>query len=325
MGVPACAQKRASYSVPAITVQDLLSSPGSEVRMGMQAGQDSIASVTYAQLFKEGEAHYASLDEQRLKQLPPLPTGYRLFKGLAFDLESKAVASGSNIIVFHIPSASQPEFSKLRILHLEYDELSPTETSWLDKTVIADRWRQESFPLIQKENYVKLSPDFSHRMISSVVDEFGTFVIASLERAEDPPLNKPSTDIGIDVQVSPEAVRAGEEITYTFTISNKGDQEAGYVGFIYNLDPDIDLISFSAERGSCKESRQSTGRVLCLLSGVRTSESVTITIKTRIRHNKLWEGKARENVDTATVVFKEGAADPLYNFVRKQVKTSIIP
>ncbi|MFL6227225.1 MAG: hypothetical protein ACJ741_00435 [Pyrinomonadaceae bacterium] len=324
-GVPGCAQKLANHSVPAVSVQDLGSSPAGGVHTGRQSGTDGIVSVTYAQLFKEGEAHVAPLDERQLRQLPLLPTGYRLFKGLAFYLQTAVVASGNNIVVFHVPSAtSQQEFGKLRILHLEYDELSPTGTSWLDTTVIPDRWQGGYIPLIKKESYVKLSPDFPRRMISSIVDEFGTFIIASLEHTEAPPAGRPFTEVGVDVQVSPRAVRPGQEVTYTFTVSNRGDREAGYIGFIHPLDPNMELISFSSEGGTCKESTQSTGRVVCLFSGVRASGIVTITIKSKIRHNKLWDGQTRDNVDTATVVFKERVSDLQRFFVRKEVKTSII-
>jgi hypothetical protein len=321
----ACAQNRPTRPITIVTSTELFSRAGARSRQNQTPDQDGVASITYAQLFREGDAQFTNVDADTMQRLPQLPTGYRSFKNLGFKLQSKAVASGSNIVVFNVPSAAiEDEFNGLRILHIERDELSPSGMSWVDRTILRGRWREEVYPLISEENFNKLIPDFSARKVSAVTDDFGIFVIASVNTAESSPPPLPFTEIAVAAQASPEKIRAGSEVSYTFTILNKGPRQADYVGLIFNLDMDMDLHSATSSQGSCRESSESTGKVLCFLKPLLPGESSVVEIKAKLRYNKLWS-RGRESVDTATVVVKEHAADLLSTFVQTKVKTIILP
>jgi hypothetical protein len=133
--------------------------------------QDGPVSIIFINLFKEGSISYSPVNLNALEKIPPLPTGHMLFNNLAFRVETKAVWTGANV-VFHLPTVNnRSDFDNLRILHLEYDELSPGLASWVDRTVLPDRG-QEGAPSSPKtkEEYSKLLPNFSARTMTAQVN-----------------------------------------------------------------------------------------------------------------------------------------------------------
>src|SRR5258707_2329199 len=119
----ACAQEKSKRMIPGPSVKELIPESPNEK-------EDGVARITLGQLFKPGSTEYAHVGANALKDAPPLPTGYVLFKDLVYRIKTEAVTASSQLIVFNVPSAeNENDFSKLSILHLEDDEMSPSGSS----------------------------------------------------------------------------------------------------------------------------------------------------------------------------------------------------
>lgn len=103
--------------------------------------QLSSASVTFQQVTQAGTTSQSGID---LGVLPPLPQGY-VFTGLAYDISTNAIFSGSAAVCFNIPSVNT-SFANLRILHLE-------NGVWANRTAPG-----ASSPVICTEGLTSLSP-----------------------------------------------------------------------------------------------------------------------------------------------------------------------
>src|SRR5437773_10697351 len=77
-----CAQEKPKRMVPGSSVKDLV--PESPNEKG-----DGVAQITIGQLFKPGTTEYTRIGAAGLKDAPPLPTGYVLFKDLVFSVKTE--------------------------------------------------------------------------------------------------------------------------------------------------------------------------------------------------------------------------------------------
>lgn len=289
--------------------------------------QDGPVSIKYGALFKEGSVEYDPVDIRALTQLPPLPTGYTIFNNLAYRVVTKAVVSGPNAVVFRISSANnQTDFNHLRILHLEYDELSSTKSSWADRTVLSDN-RHEAALEISRDALNELQPNFAAKTLAAQVSQLGLFVIA-LYNDQSPVPERPFTEMGVFTTSSPDPVKAGGKLTYTITVKNKGFKTAEDVNLSSEMDPDMDVQSVSSSQGSCRNSEQSDGRVLCNLEIMSPGQSATIRIVVKIRRKGAWayDERTRKALNLTTVIFKEHKADmPSYqNAVSREQLTTVL-
>ncbi len=106
-----CAQEKPKRMIQGPSAKDLVPELQNEK-------EDGITQITIGQLFKPGTTEYTRIGAAGLKDAPPLPTGYVLFKDLVFRLKTEAVTAGSQLTVFKISSAeNETQFSKVSILH----------------------------------------------------------------------------------------------------------------------------------------------------------------------------------------------------------------
>ena len=168
----ACAQEKPKQMIPGPSAKELvLESPS--------PNQDGISQIIFAQLFKPGPTEYRHAGTGALKDAPPLPTGYTLFKDRVYDVKTQAIFTASfNITVFNIQSVeNETDFKKLGILHLKYNEMSPARKSWEEVPLFIESADEGIFHYIPKTKYDSLQPDFKSKLIAGVSDEFGLSAI----------------------------------------------------------------------------------------------------------------------------------------------------
>jgi uncharacterized repeat protein (TIGR01451 family) len=290
--------------------------------------EDGPISIIYLQLFQEGSVNYSPVNLSSIEKIPPLPTGYTIFNNLAYRADSKAIWTGAHLI-FYLPSVNkQSDFDNLRILHLEFDELSATRSTWIDRTVLPGDWREGSPEMPKtKAAFDKLLPDFAARKMTAKVDRhLGLFVVARRDPAYKE-AESPFTEMAVSVKSSPEPVRTRGTVTYTITVTNKGPKPAGDV-WVQNLfDVDMDFLSATATQGVCQHSDQSDDRTNCGLGALPAGASATIKIVAKVRHNQLMDEKERQRRNMTIVVFKERPADMMNfaNLVQTEIMTTTRP
>jgi uncharacterized repeat protein (TIGR01451 family)/CSLREA domain-containing protein len=89
---------------------------------------------------------------------------------------------------------------------------------------------------------------------------------------------KAKTDLTLTKEDSPNIVKAGENVTYTLTVSNNGPNASSGVGLSDPLPSTADLVSASPSQGSCTGG----GTVVCTLGTIAKDESATVTIVARL-------------------------------------------
>src|SRR5438552_2644651 len=108
-----CAQEKPNRMIPGPSVKEL-------VPESPNPSQDGVSQIIFSQLFKPGTTEYAHVGNRVLKNAPPFPTGYVLFKDLVFQVKTEAISSGFDITVFNLPSVeNEADFKNLAVLHLE--------------------------------------------------------------------------------------------------------------------------------------------------------------------------------------------------------------
>lgn len=314
----ACAQGKPKRMIPGPSVKQLV--PESPIEK-----EDGIAQITFGEIFKQGITEYVHVGANGLRDTPPLPTGFALYKDLAFRLNSTATISGDQLTVFKLPSAdNETEFSKLNILHLEDDEMSPAGRSWIPVTVVPGGW-DDYFKAVSKAQYDAVLPDFKARRIAAVTNGFGIFVIASSSgvAAES---DDPFTNLEVSPTSSPDPVAEDGEVTYRIVLRNKGPKDVGDVNLKHEIHADLRYVSASSTQGSCKESRESNGRVLCYLGALPIGGTATITVVARVRPNIMLTKDKTEVGNLLEVVFKETPTDLIESRgqIHKQFNTTIL-
>jgi len=85
----------------------------------------------------------------------------------------------------------------------------------------------------------------------------------------------PEADLNVVKTDSPDPIRAGDELTYTVTVTNDGPEESTDVVLTDMLPSNINFVSATPEQGSCSEE---TGIVNCNLGNIASGSSVNIII-----------------------------------------------
>lgn len=299
----ACAQEKAKRMVPGPSVKELVPASPNEK-------EDGISKIIIGQLFKPGNAEYTRIGAGGLKDAPPLPTGYSLFKDLAFDVKTDAITSGYHVFVFSLPSVeTEADFKKLGVLHLEVDEMSPSGKSWVEVTMFPGGW-DDHFHQVSKTQYDSLLPDFKTKHISAISTQLGLFVIASYQDIE-PRSTDPFTRIDLTITTSPDPAAVGQQVAHIITVENKGPNAAGDVNLKYELNHYYEYVSSTTDRGICKRSDLSTVRVLCHLGPVNSGDTVRITIMAHVPRDISLVKDRIEAGNVLELVFKERPTDPV--------------
>lgn len=295
-----CAQEKTKRMIPGPSVKELIPESPNEK-------QDGITQITIGQLFKPGTTEYTRIGMAGLKDAPPLPTGYVLFKDLVYRVRTEAITSGYQLTVFNLSSVeSEADFGKLSILHLEDDEMSPSAFSWNPVTVFPGDW-EEHYHFVSKDQYEALLPDFKSKRITAITHEFGVFAVTLAPESETPSAG-PFTQIEVEPSSSPQPVEVGEEVTHTIIVKNKGPKAAAEV----NLKVDLDAFfgyKGSSTQGACKRSNQSTGTILCYLGAMQPGSTAVITIVGRVSGQPLLTEGINKRGGMLEAVFKANSTD----------------
>jgi len=314
-----CAQEKSKRMIPGPSEKEL-------VPDAPDPNQDGISRILFAQLFKPGPTQYKHVGSGALKNAPPFPTGYTLFKDRVYDVKTQAIiTSAFNITVFNVTSAeNEQEFRKLAILHLEDDEMSPAGKSWNDVTLFTETADERIFHFVPKDRYDSLKPDFKSKQLAGVTDQFGIFAVA-LAPEFGIPSTEPFTQIEVVPSSSPEPVAVGEEVTHTIVVNNKGPNAAAEVNLKEELDPDFGYMSVTSNQGDCKRSNESTGRVLCHLGALPAGATATITIVAQVRNNPLTKDGSKMG-HSLQINFKHNSTDFVEadNQIFKDFTTTIV-
>jgi len=229
--------------------------PNSVVPLSSQT--DAPESVTFADLYTDGDATYSAVDPATVG---PLPAGYSVLDDDAYDITTDATVSGPHVVMFSVPSVTnQSTFNSLRILHVVPDSFDPEKARFEDPTIIAPQTP---------------APDFANKKISAKVDGLGVFLITTFSP---PPPNTDSADVSVNVTHSPTTLNAGTNLTYTLNVTNNGPQTAHEVILKNTLPREANFVSVTPSAGTC---RKQDSAVLCTIDALAFNGTATITIQT---------------------------------------------
>ncbi|MEK6336844.1 MAG: DUF11 domain-containing protein [Acidobacteriota bacterium] len=295
-----CAQEKPKRMIPGPSVKELVPESPNEK-------EDGISQIIFAQLFKPAPTEYKHVGTGALKNAPPLPTGYTLYKDRIYEVKTQAIiTSAFNITVFNLPSAeNEQEFKKLDILHLKYDLMSPAGKSWEDVTLFTENTDERIFHYIPKTKYDSLQPDFKSRRIAGISDEFGIFAVAFAPESE-PGRAGPFPKVTLKATSSPEPVQAGEEVTHTLTFTNEGNSAAAEVN-VKEVLIQLEYVSATSNQGICQQ-KGANNIIVCHLGVLPGGTSATITIVARSRAELIRED-TMPIVTDIEVVFKQTSTD----------------
>jgi len=228
---------------------------------------------------------------------------------LVYRIKSEAIISDSQITVFRLRSAdNETDFSKLIILHLEDDQLSPSGSSWAPVSVFPGGW-DEHFHSISKGQYDALQPDFKLRRLAAITNEFGIFAIALTPDSESE-RTQPFPEVVVTTTSSPEPVPAGEQVTHVITFTNKGITTAAEINAKEVLDPYLGYVLATPSQGVCKQ-KEAANIVVCHLGALPGGATATIRLVTSARTELPRDETTIKVVNTVEVVFKQTATDPV--------------
>ncbi|HEY6232840.1 MAG TPA: thermonuclease family protein [Pyrinomonadaceae bacterium] len=217
---------------------------------------DKVFSIVAKELFKAGPTRIVSVDAASAGELP---TGYEFYEG--YDIQSEAIAVGHDVI-FKVASApDQNVVASLRVLHLEQDDMQPTRTRWIDRTVPSPR-------------------NLEDRTVSASTNQLGRFVIAKKDEARIK--NAPAIDLSVTTTASPKSVSPGETVRYTVNVQNKSLNQATEVLLAGIIDMRLRIISATSPNGVCERSRRSDDTVECALKNIAGGASAVVTVEAKL-------------------------------------------
>jgi uncharacterized repeat protein (TIGR01451 family) len=254
---------------------DILKLNGSQPNLTAEG--EGITSYKISDLFKRGVTRVKPFD---LDFKLELPTGYTLFNNLAYVVDSEAVFSGPNDIVFRIPSAStQESFNQLRILFAQGDRVEPEKAIWTDITIASSSQSEDARRYLSKTEIDNLAPDFSTRTLHAFTEQsVRVFVVALKDSSV--ARDRFSADLQVKARASSDVVMEGREIEYNFDITNNGPDTATAISFSSQIGPDF--ISLKQSQGKCRFEAQN---IYCNLGELKKGDTATITYRGRCTWN----------------------------------------
>ena len=253
----------------------------------LEASGDGPYTINLGDVFRTGSNHIDSYD---LNSLGPLPAGYVALNNTGYKITTEAMASGPYTISFRAASINDSSaFQNLRIFHVEPDPFDPEKPMWVDRTVLTPD---------------SPAPDFSNRTLSSLSEELGVFVIGNLIQTVPPSTD--SADLSVSCNDSSDPIVAGNQLTYTVTVSNNGPQTAHDVAVRDVLPVRTAYVSSAPGQGTCK-GIDST--LYCSLGTLNPGGSATINlVVTPLEGNEPPPSTARTITNSVSVRATE--ADP---------------
>jgi len=266
-----------------------------------QTTQDGPVSVDFGTVYETGSTIFGPYD---LSTMPPLPPGFAPLNNAAYLIGTTASVAGPHVFHFKAESITdQTDFSNLRIFYAEPDPFDPARPRWTDATILSPN---------------SPAPDFSTKTLSARADDLGVFVIGRLVQTP-PPLG--IADLRISCADSQDPITAGNNLTYTLTVTNGGPQTANEVMLRNPLSPDVEFVSSTPSQGTCKELG---GDIYCSLNSLAVGSSATVTLVVKPSEGTVslsTEGRIIAN--NAVVRAKEIDNDSSNNLVSED--TNVLP
>ena len=120
-----------------------------------------------------------------------------------------------------------------------------------------------------------------------------------------------SADLSITKAADPDPVEAGEDVTFTLTVTNNGPSDATDVEVTDDLPGSLTLVSATPEQGTCTQ----TDPVDCDLGAIDSGESVEIVLVATVGANQT----GNQISNTATVDSTVSDSDPTNNTATETV------
>jgi len=265
---------------------------------GSGSSSEGLTSIVAANFIADGATTVNSFDPTILG---PLPAGYTLYNNLSYGVQTTAEVSGPHVVSFSVPSVSdQTVFNNMRIFHAEQDQFEPSKVTWVDRTILA--------PDPQ-------APDFANKIINSKTNLLGQFVVASLTSPQPP--NTASAELAVASSHSPFQIVAGNNVTYTFTVTNNGPQTATGISFANALPPSSQFDSVISTQGTCAEVN---GTVVCKIGTLNTGSSASVTVTAKLTEGGLHFPPAGKMIgNTALVRSNETDSNTANNMVTESI------
>lgn len=241
---------------------------------------EGLTSYKIQYLFKSGVTRVKPYDSNTAIELP---TGYTLFNNLAYVVDTDAVYSGPNQIVFRVPSALNAEsFNQLRILYADDDPAQPEKPRWVDITVTPEVPEE-----VLRSNFSKtaLLPDFATRTLNATTEKAVRFLVVA-SRDEKLARDNFTVDLQLKATVSTDSVMEGREINYSFEITNHGPETATAISFTSQIDPEF--VSLGQSQGKCRFEAQN---IYCNLGELKKGATASITYHGRCRWDFIIDGQ----------------------------------
>ena len=272
--------------------------PSSATSNSSPSIQDGPVSVNFGTVYETGTTTFDSYD---LSTMPPLPPGFAALNNAAYLISTTAVVGGPHVVNFKAESVSdQTDFNNLRIFYAEPDPFDPQKPIWVDATILSPD---------------SPAPNLSTKTLSARSEDLGVFVIGKLVQSP-PPMGTAS--LRLSCTDSQDPITAGNNLTYTVTVTNDGPQTATEVMLRDTPSPDADFVSATPNQGTCK---QVNGEIYCSLNSLAAGTSATLTLVVKPTEGTGSfppEGKMISN--GAVVRAKEVDSDPTNDLVTESTK-----
>lgn len=264
------------------------------------SSQDGVLSITYCGVFKSGQTTINRLALNQLTEMPTgfeshqrygemvgekirirnLPAGFTVYKDMAFEIRTEAVPN-MMYMTFKMPSVQNiNEFKKLRVLYLDEDQLRPGALQW------EHYYGGLAIPEADFKTRT-LSAGFDYASVFHHATNIGRVVIASFDEDE---YNKITVNLGISSVVGPPIVKVGETFSYSITLVNGGGNLRPATDVVFNSSfgaGEFNLVSASSSQGTCRQSVNSNGVVVCDLGMINAGKKVVITISVKAEESSM--------------------------------------
>ncbi|MBV9958263.1 MAG: DUF11 domain-containing protein [Acidobacteria bacterium] len=284
------------------------------VSKNTNAQGDIAVTVTSGDSTRPLPTRHEIVELSALKEAPPIPNGFKLYRNLLFTVSSTAtehlndVAQPPYVVTVKLPGdISQSEFSQLRILNLYFDDLSSNYASWLDCTV-GTQPQDFNPPAISQTRLEQARPDFAGRSLSALTSNNFPFAVVLRDEGLRQP-QQPFTRLDVHTSYPSEQLRDGAQADVTVTVTNQGPRPAGSV--LVDISPDHQMKLLSVNMSQGNQVRDTLFQLGLLPVGA--TARVVMTVKVKGYFPETGKGTPAEKYDDASTevhyIYKEHPND----------------
>jgi hypothetical protein len=247
-------------------------------RVEVTAGEVSVKALN---LFKKGDSKGFRTELASIFQDTAVTEIYTSLNA-TYELESEAVFSDA-VITIAAPTGEAVDFTRLRILKLDANDMYPSGFVWSDCTVLRDRKHypgvgDEFFPDPTKRSvscYFDRTSGVGQRTYFTLVSTNGTARTAAVSKIQ-------------MVLEKAESLEGGDGIRYVLTVKNVGPKDVAEVNFHSTFAMGAVLDDVRPSIGRCQPARygNSESSVACYLGGMKTGEQTQVEFTAKAGREK---------------------------------------